>query len=299
MMLMVLFHTGTIAAKKSISKIQVTRLNEAVRQETVISFNLAAIQAARFDPLEGRYHYIACATERLLERADKALGYCEQALKLEPADADHRFQMALVLSASGRDEEAISFYESSVKADRFNANRYVRLAQVYFSHEEHGKAFAAMSRALELEPQGLRRYFSIMALSGIADEDMAVILPEETTPHIQYASYLASVENHDAASKAYLKALDILIREPSPDLGYFLAVKNYFAEMGEFSKAIAAMEAARKRFPASIDVLMDMAGFRNFSGDTAGAIQNYREILLLDPGNQGAQQALDRLLNKQ
>ena len=97
----------------------------------------------------------------------------EQARQLRPADAKLRYNLGVVLSCLGRDEEAIRNYREAVALDPADADTYANLAFLLANKGQWTYAKACLERALQLSPRHANAHYNyarVLDHEGRTDE---------------------------------------------------------------------------------------------------------------------------------
>jgi tetratricopeptide (TPR) repeat protein len=194
---------------------------------------------------------------------EKSGNYYRRALQLRPADGDVHNNLGVTLFESGKTDEAIEEYLKAIQLAPNSENAYCNLGNALLVKGKIDEAVRQYHKALELNPE----YADALVNLGLALSKSG-----QTDPAIEY----------------YRKALKI-----NPDLE-----KTH----NNLAKAFASKsftEQARHHFleairlaPDQMDFRIDYAVFLDQRGDIDGAINQYNEIIRLDPKNPTAQHNL-------
>ena len=257
---------------------------------------------------------------------DRELAILEEAVRLDPADAVSRGQLADRYFAKQRYEEAIVQYSALVDAKKDVELAKLGRARAYQATEQYDAAIADFDAVIEIAKEGemavvdpnlAAAYYGIGTIALAQGRPKDAIEPLTNALAIQRAD--ADVLN--ALGTAYLQTgdtakaiekLELAVRlipvgwaEPYTNLetAYKAAGK---ADLAEWAGAMAAMiggdEAmAEKRLLALVDgeqALQATLGLGLLSetrGDTAAAADWYRKALAIDPDNTSADLGLKRV----
>lgn len=103
-------------------------------------------------------------------RWDSAAGFLQQALDIEPENADLWFNLGYVLQQRNADEEAIRCFERAVALRRGLDRAWFGLGLIHRRHGEPGKAAAAFRVAAELQPMNPHAFYELAMVSLALDD---------------------------------------------------------------------------------------------------------------------------------
>ncbi|MGF6568207.1 protein O-GlcNAc transferase [Paraburkholderia sp. GAS333] len=185
---------------------------------------------------------------------DSALRWLDQACKLVPDNAKYHFVRGHVLTAAQRLDEAIGAYRQSLAVDPASADVLCALASALQSSADYPAAIEAYTAALALEPAHAD------ALNNLAN------------CHRQQG-------DTKAAEAAYRRALEL-----HPDDANALTNLGTLLESGDRQEeALALLEAAVRAAPASAYALVNLGVALQQRGDPAEAAGLLTRALELDP----------------
>ena len=109
-------------------------------------------QALRVNPDDADAHSSLGLALLQLGRAQEAVPHLERALRLDPNDADAHNTLALALLRLGRVPEAIPHFEQALQIDPDNADTHINLGNALFQGGKVFEAFSHYQQALRLDP---------------------------------------------------------------------------------------------------------------------------------------------------
>lgn len=95
---------------------------------------------------------------------DEAIDKYNEALKLEPDNAQANYEMAFTLLRSGKGNDGIPFVEKTIKANpglQLTAASYDLLGSIYDQGHETAKAIEAYKTGIQLNPKYQRLYYNL------------------------------------------------------------------------------------------------------------------------------------------
>lgn len=138
------FIKGSIYRESGDTSRAISSLETAVEQDNryvEAFYDLGVMYAARRNPI--------------------AIDYYNNVLNIQPDNRDAAYAKAKLLQDLGKTNEAISMYQSIIKADKSCANCYYNLGAIYLEiTKEPKKALEQFTKAIETDPAYLAAYFA-------------------------------------------------------------------------------------------------------------------------------------------
>lgn len=282
-------------------------LNAAMRPRHLISLAIVALSAtARASPAS---EAIDRAT-RLKAAGDKAgaMAAYQEATRLEPGNALAHNEVGTLLFESGKSDEAIAEFKLAAEADGSYALAYYNYAFAARKAGRYTEAVEAYQHYAQLKPDdpdakyGLAESFRALGRNTAAATAYEEYAAQETRPSEQpwvekAKGYAAELRAHPspAAPTPAAAAAPIAAPQATSDVtAASLAAGDQALEQHRVSDAIRAYQDAVVRAPRD--------GIARFKLGTAYAQANYfpqaieqwQQVLQLDPNNQGARDNIQR-----
>jgi tetratricopeptide (TPR) repeat protein len=193
-----------------------------------------------------------------------AIAWYQRAVAERPY-AEAETNLASLLAAAGRWDEAFAHYEAALRSDPANA----------FAHTSYGVALSDRGRLAEAEDQHRRA----LALD-----------PGLMEAHVNLGTVLDDLGRTDEALAEYREALRLRpSAEAYDDIGAVLLKTNRPAEAADLFRRALALRP-------DLAVLHENLGYAlRATGDRTGAVAAFREALRIDHGLTGARDALAAL----
>ncbi len=254
-----------------------------------------AVLASGFDPLESRHHYMAGMAELILGIRERAFQNITTSLLLEPTNGQYLQRVGLLLSEKGNENTAEEFLKAGIRFDRMNPDRYTTYALWLIHSGRKDEALKYIGKAIELEPENTARYITLMILYRFTDTQIMESLPHMVRPYLQFAQYLADTGKDSLAEKAYERAMLYAssVRELRP--WHFFKIYRFYVLKNRYEEALKVMKEAVKHFPEEIRIRLTLASLYERTGITFRATEEYKRVLMMDPGNRKALEGLRRL----
>ncbi len=225
--------------------------------------------------------------------------------KGEPNTTD-QFKIGQMLVILGNYDRADSVYQAMIDRDSTSIDsKYalVELGKLKFRLKDYAGTVAAMERRIPLDPPSDEAYYyaglSYKELNelpeAVADlRKAAELAPDKAERWFWLGLVLAAADSTDAADDALLKSTELDSTSRNASLAYQqLGYRSLLDKKWE--KAIGLLKRSIAIYDKDPHTLVWLAqGYQN-SGNRARAIETYRKVLELDPGNEDAKKGLKLL----
>jgi protein O-mannosyl-transferase len=227
------------------------------------------VEAARLQPDYADAYYNLGRTYADLGRLDESVPHYRRALALRPGFAEAHNNLGLVLSQQGHEDEAMAEYETAAKLEPDFAEAHANLAVVLVNRGAVADARRHAELARQLNPKlaGAHYALGFVAMSqGRFDDAMA-----EFTEALRLNPNMADAHNN---------------------LGFLLAGQGGPSQIGE---AITHFKEAVRLKPNLELAHMYLALALGGTGKLDEAELQFREVLRINPKNEGAQRGLETI----
>jgi tetratricopeptide (TPR) repeat protein len=250
----------------------------------------------RRDPLESAYPYLLADVGLATGEAEKTLDRFASAVRLNPLKAEYLQRLGLVFGNLGQGEKAEKLLTAGVESDGSNPERHKTIAFWLLSEGKKEKGLDHIRKAIYWGPEQTGDFLALMALYGLADEEMKRVLPERSYPLLAFGDYLLGIGKDKAAEENYRAAVDYALKEEWPSPLPFQQVAVFFSERERYNDALDVVLAGLEVFPENAEFRFAAANLYELLGIDYRAIEEYRGTLALDPGNLEAREGLKRLV---
>ena len=192
--------------------------------------------------------------------------YLEQTLKLRPNYPEAWNNLGMMAAQQGRTEEAIQNFQQSLALRPKYAVALLNLGNVYRRQRDFVKAEESLRRALELQPDD---------------------------PEINYSLGMVNAQQDRMQSAAEYFERAIALREDYPEALNNLGV--LYVREQDTQKAEEQFRIGIRVAPHYDQSYLNLARLYSMRGDKDKAREVLQDLLRIEPGNSGAQQALERL----
>ena len=283
--------------------------------DAVARFTYGEALAARGDEAEAiREWRAAGAAEALVRRGQRLAGQgaapgareaavraYRRAVAVDPELAEAHLRLGQALSRLGRKGEALEAFAAAAEADRGTSSRpYLLQAEVHVAREEWTAALGAYREAaarapLDPEPHYRRGWVLGERLgdrgAAAAAFERALRIDPEHGPSRRALGELEAERGHcDAAAEVVEPLLGA-----EGAAGLHLALGRCLVGEGRDGEALVHLERAAALDGDSVAVLLDLGRTYARAGRFEEAVEAYRQALMVAPGNEEAERALEEL----
>ncbi len=183
------------------------------------------------------------------KRYDSALKYFEEALYLNPSDAEAHYNCGNVFKDKEQFEEAVACYRRALQVDPHNADVFVNLGYVLGEKGNLSEAIRCYEEALKLDPDNAIAHFNLgntFLDQGLFDEAIehyqktAAIDPDNADAYNYLGGIFQDRGLFDEAAQYYQKAIAV---NPN-DADAYNYLGRIFQDLGQRDKAIDCYEKA-------------------------------------------------------
>ncbi len=239
------------------------------------------LNANRIAPQEFRWIYLLGYLYHKMGRLSEAAVYYAHARRLRSESLSLPVHLGDVLAQQNRPTEAAVQFEQALKIDSSCGAAHFGLGQLALSSGKHADAVGHFEKALASAPAANRIHYSLaLAYRGLGDMERAEThLKQRGTVGIRVADHLVD-------------GLKDLLRGERVHL---IRGRMAFAA-GRLSEAAAEFDKAVAARPTSIPARVNLGTSWAQLGKIEAAVEQFREVLRLDPGNPTAHYNLGFLL---
>ncbi len=293
--LSVIYDTGDAVARHGLSSLKGKSVNAQTPKAELDQRRHVARRASFWDPLNAGGYHEAARAEWLLSEREGALESYRKAVRRDPVNGGNLQALGLALSALGRGGEADGLLRSGIACDRSNPVRYKTYASWLISSGKKEQGAEYMRKAIALEPDKTRDYVALLVLYGWSDAEIRTALPDMVRPRIIFADYLHQTGNNGMAAFEFRSAVEHGRDEKTVNPSDFHTAGQYFVKRGMYDDALAVMRKAEEVLPEDIGIKMALGEIYEKAGISYRAAEQYRKVLMIDPGESRARGKLARM----
>lgn len=286
------FNAGALAVQSGTASQLAERLGPGMSGDELLTVRNASYRASFLSPFDAAPHYAAARAGWLLSDKNGAVKEYRKSVRLDPLNGELLQSFGLVLAGLGRSDEADRLLRGGIRCDVSNPLRYKAYASWLISSGKRGKGVGYVNKAISLAPERTRDYIALLVLYGFTDREIRDSLPEMATPHFLFADYLYKTGNEDMAAEEYHSAIGYVKSGKGARPSDFFQACQFFMKKGLSDDALAVMRKAEEVLPRDVGIKMTIAGIYEKTGLPYRAEEEYRKVLMIEPGNEGARRKL-------
>lgn len=236
-------------------------------------------------------------------RPEAGIEHLETALRLNEEPEEIRFGLALALSLSGRESDAVAQYEKAFRSASPNADAESNFGNLLRRQGRMDEAVTHLERAIELDPRHAGAHHNLgltLAQTGrwteaAAQYDAALeARPDRAETWHHRGLALMSLNRAAEGIDSFQRALQLTPGDPEVEarLGTALAMT------GRLDEARGHLESAIRLRPDDPRTLLNLANVLLDSGMHGEAVGRYEAVLRLDPRSASAHDRLAVALSK-
>lgn len=251
-----------------------------------------------WSPFEPRYR--SAALEHYIRNYElsAALSQVESLLKVAPADGRSLLLAGLAVELAGAPDKADRLMQASQQYGGLSGDELDFWVNWLLSRGLQRQALKLSYYALLNSPYHTGRVLAIFSLYQIPYDEMFSAVPQSSVSYWLFANHLSVAGRIDLADHYAGEAVRLASREDYPDIRIFHFALAHFQGQGHRrEETFHLVRIAQEVFPNDTELTLLAARIYEQSGIGYRAVEEYRRVLLLDPGNETARQKLTLLSN--
>lgn len=198
--------------------------------------------------------------------SEDVLAFLYKNVQNSPMNADAYYQFAYELHKANKLDDAINYYNETLKLDNKKIDAYINLSQAYRQKQDYVKAYEIINKAKSIAPDNelVKNQYDIISKDYTANkytlasnafesgdynkaiEEYKKINPPTSDSYIGIAASYQSLNNLDEAVNYYKKAIEL--NQKNADLPYYIA--SIYISKNDIASAKPYVEMALVKNPA-------------------------------------------------
>jgi tetratricopeptide (TPR) repeat protein/O-antigen ligase len=251
--------------------------------------------AAKWDPFDPAYPLIlARAAAQQGDHSTAEVNY-RKALQRSPLSAVTLRAYGRLLGQASQADQAEKLLLAAIRFSGNDADGYVDYARWLVAAGRLDDAMAQMRLAMLKAPEQARLLVDAMNTWGVSVQTMASSIPDAAIPCLSFAQFLEEKGNDELAEAYFRKSLTAAARSTVVDADPFNRLYRYYAGKDRWEEALKVLQQGVEALPTDSGLRMMLATTYEQQGIHYRAVEEYRQALMLNPRDEGARAALDRL----
>lgn len=234
------------------------------------------------------------------ERYQQAEEIFRQIIKLEEKPKEAYIELAKVLRADGRTEEALDLLLKAAILDPADAEPLYLAGTIYLDQKKAQEASVQFQRVLTINKLYPLVYYQLgraallmndpkTALNHTASEKRAN--PNLADAYLLAADAYSALQQYSLCAGEYQQAIKLRPQQAA----IYVKLAQCYRKAGTLDAAIAMLNVAAVRESGLADIYKERGAIYELKGDTAHAIEAYNQYFVLDPDAPDRQQIEDRI----
>jgi tetratricopeptide (TPR) repeat protein len=220
-----------------------------------------------------------------LGRSDDAKPILEKTIRLEPNFAKPHEDLGMLFLHEGANEKAVGYFQDAIRLDGSQADAYSGLAKALARLGDNEGAEEAQKEYLKLSPvaQALEQANKLLA-AGQSDraEKICNDLSKQQPNNIKVLRLLARMASDDGRHLIAEGLLKRILKLAASDYRCYLDLGLYLGERGRYPEAVELLEKAVTLEPGVVSNQQRLGDFLAIIGRSADALSVYETALKLD-----------------
>lgn len=289
--LTLLIQGGAVSASRIFVGIKNIYVSKHLREEKLQYLQGRLNLCERLDPLESLYSYQLGNVAWYLQDQEGAKRHFLRAGMKNPMEGVYLQRLGLLQedAAVGR-SLMLASVNRAIRRAEFAAN----LAEYLLKTDNRAEADATIKDALRRDPKDWPKWILLLESYNYSTQEIGELLPANAAVWFQLGR--SRMEGGDPQQVEYFfdGAVELLAEEqttPPPEWWYRVMI-SFYHQQGQPEKAVAALRQAVKNLPKEVGFHLQMGDYYLSEGLTVNAEEEFKQVILLEPGNKAA---LDRL----
>lgn len=239
------------------------------------------------------YYYMGAINARHLNRLGEALRLYQEALSIDPANANVHNAVAEVYLRQQQLRKALAKYQEIAHLEPDEIAVWLRIALIHYELKEYPEAIAIFEQILDRNPEAdkIRFYLGIL-YENTKERDKAIdellLVPPKSSyfkeARLHVAALMREAGQIDEAIEELLDAIEQ--RERIPEFYEYLAA--IFEENKRFAEAIDILERGHEALPDEEKIVFLLGIVYEKVEDRENAVRAMSEVLRINPQNASA-----------
>lgn len=292
--LTVVIQGSALSANRIFAGIKNIYVSKHLREEKLHYLEARLNLCERLDPLESLYSYHLGNVAWYLQDQERAKGHFLKAGLKNPMEGVYLQRLGLL-----QQDEALgrSLMQASVNRAIRRAEFAGNLAEYLLKTDNRAEADATIKEALRRDPKDWPKWILLLESYNYTTQEIGELLPANAAVWFQLGR--SRMDGGDPQQVGYFfdGAVELLAKEqpsPPPEWWYRVII-SFYHQQGQPQKAVAALRQAVKNLPKEVGFHLQMGDYYLSEGLTVKAEDEFKQVVLLEPGNKAALERLQAM----
>ncbi len=285
---------GVMLARGKYAEVNGIYLNRQLPEKTLARISAVLLEASRLDPMEPIYSSLQGDVQRYLRQPEKALASYVEAGRKDPLNGAYLQQIGMMLPKERR-HLAEQLMEQGAKTTLHKDELLLARVEWLLEIGARDKAIAAVRGGLERNPKMIEVVIPLLQGHSFTRDELTAVMPESVEAWLRAGAFLEKLGGIDEAVYFREHALDFLGREAAVKPDWFSQLYHFYRQRQDEERAVEIVRLGIEKIP-------DHPRFHEWLGDhyakgaiTYRALEEYRQVLLLEPDNTEVRRRIEQL----
>ena len=288
------FNVGQLISASIFNQVSRIYLNPHIPEDRLLQMRASMERAIDASPFHARNYFAAANIDAFLYKSSLALKEYFDTLRLEPTSSDFLMRIGLYVAQINY-ETGNTLISTAIRYNNLRAALRLAYARWLFKQGRIDEGLEELKIAVAQDPSRLEEYIALLMHYGMDVRAMERILPDEVRPYLKLASYFDKAGQKEEAAALYRKALNMVDGEEEIRPWYFLSPYWFFVRHQMYDEALFAITEGIRFLPDNSAIRLRAGDLYKRLGLRFRAKEEYRQVLVIDPGNKEAQRKLKLL----
>lgn len=295
LLLAIALQGGIIQAKQQYQQTEKVYLNPQLSEKLFSKLHRTIDKAIQYDPLEGLYSFYKGNLFNARKEYNAAVDEYLQTSMKNPLEGAYLQRLAMTLPPEKNEIARKLMAEGYVRSQNKEKLGFIWVEWL-LRQDRTEEATKAIKLGMAHFPNLARKLPPLLLVNHFSKDEIISILPSNTQSWIQLGTFAEKMNQLENAEYFRLHALDFLEQEQT-------IKPKYFNQIYWFYKRQKKDEEAADILRQGIEWLPDYTKFHLYLGEyyqkqdiIYRAIEEYQQILFLEPGNTKVRQRLEKIL---
>ncbi len=294
LLLAIFLQGGIIQANRQYLEIEKIYINPRLSERLFTKLHTTIDKAIQYDPLESYYSYykgnIFSYQQSIRQATDS---YIDASMK-NPLEGAYLQRIAMSM-AQEKNEKATELMAEGYRRSLNKETLVFTWAEWLLQQNRNEEAGKALQRGVMHFPSLAKQLPPLLLANNFSRNEIRSILPEKTTAWIQLGKYAERMGKLEEAEYFRLHALDFLAKEETVKPWYFTQIYWLYKKQKNEDAAADILRRGIEWLPNYSKFHIYLGNYYQAQGITYRALEEYQQVLLLEPGNIKIKKQVEKL----
>lgn len=289
---------GVMLAQYQYNSVKNIYLSRQLSEQRLQEVATALQSAARLDPFEGLYPYYQGEVQRYLNNPQKALDLYVKASLKEPLDGTFLQRIGLLLPLD-RQKDAAYLLEEGAKRTLKKDQLMLTRVEWLLSTGLRSEAAKVLRDAIAVKPDLVQVVIPLLQGFSFTTDELADALPKNTESWMRCGDFLEKLGKYKEAAHFWQNGLQFIGTESTIKPEWFSRLYTYYTRGQDSEKALEILRLGIEKLPGYPRFHEWLGDYYAGEGIVYRAQEEYQQVLLVEPLNEGVRRKVKKLSKTQ